>query len=546
MIMRVTVVKLPDRTLRRYIEFPNFYIIWMHRCLETQELIVSIFSEVADLGDESGYASLAALARTCQAFKNPALDALWRTQDGLRPLVNLFPAKGEGDQEVCLQLLMLHCLSLKLSKPPQISMSEWFRIVPYASRVKVFMLDGDPEGALPHVWHALAMSRPDSTSFLFPNLQHLSWVGDETRTSFIRLVLPPTLIRLELVVWLASEEVTSSTGSILRSLGHFCSSLQEFSLRGDHDIPWRLSFMNALSQWVNLRRLTLDRPPSPAAFGYMNRLEYLHISSNSEEPEKLNTPVVLPTLRELKFEGNQLNWVTSFLSSIQSSCHLETVDIEVNLYEEPVLHPWTKLLKVLGCCNSHTLTSLSVTIADSDYVYPGQDHHHQKCYPNQEAISPLLALSNLIHLKLRPYLGFDIDDEVLRQMSLAFPHLRSLELGRLTLPWTVSSRITLVGLIPLIVNCPQLHHLGIIIDATTIPDTCIPTSIPNTILKTLEVGRSRISSPVDVAAFLMDLFPNVTRIVHGWDYPWGGLSGNESEAWDIVGLCMEKFRPRGR
>ena len=516
----------------------------MHRCLETPELIVSIFSEVAE-DDESGCASLAVLARTCQAFKNPALDALWRTQTSLMPLVNLFPAKGEGDQEVCLQLLTLHCLSLKLSKSPQISMSEWFRIVPYASRVKSFVMYVDDE--LPHIWHALAMSRPDSTPFLFPNLRHLSWVENGIWTSFIRLVLPPTLIRLELdSIWSASDtmhvrvhEVTSLTESILRSLGHFYPSLQQFSLLGGLDIPSRPSFIDALSQLVNLRRLILDRVPSPAAFVHMNRLEYLVISRHDEDPEKLSTPVVLPSLREFKFRGNQLSWVTSFLSSIHSECHLETVEIMVYLDEEQVLPSWTGLLKALGCCDSHTLTSVTV----GDRRFSDQDYHPEHCHPaDQEAISPLFALSNLIHLKLLPHQGFDIDDETLRQISLAFPHLRSLELGRLMSSWTIPSRITLVGLIPLIANCPQLHRLCIVIDATIIPDACISIPTPNTILKTLEVGCSRISDPVDVAAFLMDLFPNVTRIVHGWYHP----SGNEREAWNNVGLFMGRFMLRRR
>ncbi|KAJ6523265.1 hypothetical protein DFH09DRAFT_937984, partial [Mycena vulgaris] len=34
---------------------------------------------------------LAALARTCQIFQNPALDLLWRQQDTLLNFVNCFP-----------------------------------------------------------------------------------------------------------------------------------------------------------------------------------------------------------------------------------------------------------------------------------------------------------------------------------------------------------------------------------------------------------------------------------------------------------------------
>ena len=81
-----------------------------------------IRAEVAggDPPTKSGGASLGALARTCWTFKNPALDALWRTQTSLTPLVNLFPTKWEGleenEQDVRLQgSTTLSCLSLMLS-----------------------------------------------------------------------------------------------------------------------------------------------------------------------------------------------------------------------------------------------------------------------------------------------------------------------------------------------------------------------------------------------------------------------------------------------
>ncbi|KAF8547386.1 hypothetical protein OG21DRAFT_1424933 [Imleria badia] len=35
--------------------------------------------------------TLARLARTCRAFEEPALDALWKVIDGSEPLVRLFP-----------------------------------------------------------------------------------------------------------------------------------------------------------------------------------------------------------------------------------------------------------------------------------------------------------------------------------------------------------------------------------------------------------------------------------------------------------------------
>ena len=397
--------------------------------------------------------------------------------------------------------------------------SEWSTVVPYASRVKVLTYQrGSYSYAATDVWRSLTISRPDSTPFLFPNLRDLSWSED---VSFIRMVLPPTLIRLEL--WASSD----ATESILRSLYHLCPSLQEVILFGEPDILSQSSIMHPISQWVNLRRLTLGWAPSPAAFAHMKRLEYLCITFDFyEDPQDISTPVVFPALREFKFKGTALYWVTSLLSFIHSP-HLETVHLTISAYKQA--SSWTKLLIALGRSN----TLISVTIRDINHVYRG--------YLNQEAIIPLFSLSNLIHLELQPNQGFDIGDEILCHLSLTFPHLRSLVLGSLTSTWTRPSRITLVGLIPLIANCPQLHHLSIVINATIIPDACISTPTPNTNLKTLQVGHSRISDPTYVAAFLVDLLPNVTGIVHKW-----GCSVKEAEAWNNVGVFMKKFKGSGR
>jgi len=195
----------------------------------------------------------------------------------------------------------------------------------------------------------------------------------------------------------------------------------------------------------------------------------------------------------------------------------------------------------LGRC--HTLTSVTITGENPSLAMRPREIFH----PDQETLSPLLSLSNLTHLQLEPYRGFDIGDDMLRHLSLAFPHLYSLILGSLTFLWPIPSRITLIGLIPLIANCPKLHHLGIVIDATIIPDTFIFSPTQNTNIKTLQVGCSRISSliGVTVAPFLMDLFPNVTGIVHGW-YEYPDSSRNELEAWNGVGSLLKDFGPGRR
>ncbi|TFK73138.1 hypothetical protein BDN72DRAFT_835147, partial [Pluteus cervinus] len=44
--------------------------------------------------------TLLSAALTCRTFREPALDALWRTLDSFLPLCALIPSSGEGSQEV--------------------------------------------------------------------------------------------------------------------------------------------------------------------------------------------------------------------------------------------------------------------------------------------------------------------------------------------------------------------------------------------------------------------------------------------------------------
>ena len=69
----------------------------MHHALEIQEILSNIFG--------CCYPSdLPSLARTCRAFKEPALDVLWEELVNLSPLAQCLPAshqsQAEGDKAV--------------------------------------------------------------------------------------------------------------------------------------------------------------------------------------------------------------------------------------------------------------------------------------------------------------------------------------------------------------------------------------------------------------------------------------------------------------
>lgn len=63
----------------------------MHPCLLVSEILVNIFAEVNERDDDEAARTLAALCRTCRAFREPAMKILWAHLGTLVPLIRCIP-----------------------------------------------------------------------------------------------------------------------------------------------------------------------------------------------------------------------------------------------------------------------------------------------------------------------------------------------------------------------------------------------------------------------------------------------------------------------
>jgi len=70
----------------------------MHPCLHVDEITRLIARELVRSG---GRATAVALACCCKSFENPALDALWETQEELVPLLKSLP-RDVWDPHTCM------------------------------------------------------------------------------------------------------------------------------------------------------------------------------------------------------------------------------------------------------------------------------------------------------------------------------------------------------------------------------------------------------------------------------------------------------------
>ena len=142
-------------------------------------------------------------------------------------------------------------------------------------------------------------------------------------------------------------------------------------------------------------------------------------------------------------------------------------------------------------------------------------------YVRPDALRPLCRFSRMRHFQLRTRWYWNLDDTCLLDIARAWPELRELELDPVGF-WYRPARVTLSGLVPLAVHCPQLESFGILLGESTAPDTHGTSSCaPNTMLRHLSIGHATIEDHqcTSVATFLSQLFPNLQHV----DYPSGSF-----------------------
>lgn len=94
----------------------------MHHALEIQEILLNIFQRCYLPGRWRDTTSdLTSLARTCHAFREPALDVLWGDLDNLLPLAQCLPEASRQlskDKVGRFQVFVTLCLMVNIFHPP--------------------------------------------------------------------------------------------------------------------------------------------------------------------------------------------------------------------------------------------------------------------------------------------------------------------------------------------------------------------------------------------------------------------------------------------
>ncbi|KAF8441748.1 hypothetical protein L210DRAFT_441623, partial [Boletus edulis BED1] len=399
----------------------------MHHALEIQEILFNIFGHCHRGIDQ------ASLARTCRAFKEPALDLIWEELPNLCPLAKCLPEMSywqTSDRMVrWFQMYIILCGTLfilsrhitkwyRFSRP--LMQTDWYLLQSYTRRVRRIM--NFQQGLTKHSIRIL--SNPPTTEPLFPNLRDLRcYSGPLHRTQFF------------------FSSLSKSSPNISRLHLHVAQS----------DVAFDKLVSNCICQWQNLR--TVDCPEisldtdALAHLSHMPALTQLTFKLMVTFPDRIS-PLLFPNLHILTLHSASMSLMLHLLSRTRlplvhftafSGTCLSSQELFSILAAIQTFNPDPNIIENLSLC--------------------------QTCFPINFVplevpllrfadLRPCMAFSNLRYLYFDHWWNVNMTDSDLLALASAWPNLVSFMINAIH-GWSTldGSGITPNGLLQLLQTC---------------------------------------------------------------------------------------------
>ncbi|KAF9233797.1 hypothetical protein BU15DRAFT_53405 [Melanogaster broomeanus] len=450
-------------------------------------------------------ATLAALARTCRAFKELALNALWFDLQDLSPLVECLPRDSWECDPACEPIY-------RFIRP--LTETEWCTLRGYARRIRALgavvtyrTLDATSIRILCH---------PPTTDPLFPNIQRVVWSDSRRETfPFIRSLAGPNTRSLTITAW----DPAWGTGqlAIIATLKTLCSEMRTISFprRSNAHLANVVSWV--LRGWDNLTNVRCNVIDETALL-HLGSLRSLVSLSFQIAPEghALNPstqPLVdmFTSLSSLTVAAARLDDIRRLMLRLRVA--LTSLEVAVRILAAQ--HEVQSLLVTLGqSCNHDHLKSIYIVHAHS--VLPESS---PALTLTIDTLSPLSCFGNLEQIDIDANCPIALDGNDILRLASAWPRLIMFSLNKIH-GWRTSSGITPLDLLQLVTVCTHLQTLTVMLDTKSFAS--VPLERPGGGFSnqelTLDVLDSQIIEPsiAPLAALLSDLFPKLRRI-----YNWG-------------------------
>ncbi|KAH6903272.1 hypothetical protein BKA70DRAFT_1515052 [Coprinopsis sp. MPI-PUGE-AT-0042] len=503
----------------------------MHRCLKIEEIIKEIFlvaleEECPQTGTRFSQKSrtVAGLARTCKAFRGPALALLWRKVFGIAQLFSVLPAAKLKWEEASYR-----CFVIKLAQPP--TSGEWDTFFEYCALVKhlhlhhgYFTVPGHSQRQVDVDIGILSAIPSDRT--IFPSLQTLNLTWEGRGLPLYHLFLPPTLQSFALT--LSARDYDPILHGFLQKVKNHSQRIRSITFKNtNHDgrigyipcLPLKDAIMN-ITELAEISALHVDFPPQTfnvvSGEALYNNLRVLEIGHTNADIDSWFPPGILEFPKLSKFvllspEGPNLDKIEEFFS--RCSCPLlEVLDVQI-LGATP---PEQSLRSFFNCIAAgrdiHSkLRRVSLTQNSKKPDYRALEAQEMKL--DLGTLKPLLLLG-IYELELDIPSYFALEDSDHHEIANSWVGLQSLTLGQPSSLRQFQPNATFASLAYFSSLCPRLETLNIQFLPLFTKDVPWDKLVKNeSVLKNLYVYHSEIPRGFGkVAAFLSGLFPELTCV----------------------------------
>ncbi|KAK7681639.1 hypothetical protein QCA50_015373 [Cerrena zonata] len=188
-----------------------------------------------------------------------------------------------------------------------------------------------------------------------------------------------------------------------------------------------------------------------------------------------------------------------------------------------------------------TLNTIGIN-SDSPRRLPW-DKSHAIRPPN---LAPFLTLPYISSFDMEASWCFDLDDEFLRTMAIAWPHLESFTIDPAgSWPKSADCRLTVAGLLPIVQHCSRISAISCRLEGN-VPSVYSAGDVyedakfePAKDVLCLTVGDSCVSDVENVAVYIYKMFPYLEEI-----YSWDDKDNDEQpnrEMWDSVECWVKRL-----
>ncbi|KAH9942676.1 hypothetical protein B0H21DRAFT_520610 [Amylocystis lapponica] len=510
-----------------------------HRVFSIPEILMEIFqwlspSRLSWTAASKIRLTLYRAAFVCTAFRDPALDILWRELGSLMPLLKI------------VKLYRNRKLYNRRVRPPIVPFTPygWSRFLLYSSRIHTLSLGIDYSNedevsinSLTTELNSRAQGEP-----AFPSMEALFWGQPELKSLPESLVIaalshPPTLRCFNMDLE-PSHVVTSDVlGTMLHKLRNTVPMLQELSFEGFSDVPVREHYgLLAGLQALRVLECRVVSLPMLRFCADLGNLAVFRVDLTTF-PSKDYQHVCLRTVCTLKVRAS----MDTILRFLETMTYPLLTSLEIDITQNPEkkrLAPRFKELSMMFAPNQ-ALRTLWINL----HMYTSLDDL-------VNVVAPLLELHQLEDVTIKSY-DVILDDNGLHDLASSWPNLRTLAISGWANDMNREPHIQALAVFAHF--CPKLHwlelpSLEVPLDPGPVPAVCHSLRYLIFDFRIYSMTR-RCPRPVQVARFLHEMFPNVACLEDDEDDENDGLRTDYwkevNEVWTALRAGRDLKEPEG-